>query len=92
MAREVFKLFEQGQIDVVQIWSINHFKSAISQVVTFQQIIPLVVSGQGSVSSNPDHRPLTADHTPYEYEPDEEEILANLLPRNISVQVYKALL
>jgi F-type H+-transporting ATPase subunit gamma len=60
----------------------SNFKSVIAQVPTSQQIIPLVVeapSGNGSATS-------------YEYEPEEEEILARLLPRNLAVQIFRALL
>jgi F-type H+-transporting ATPase subunit gamma len=80
VAREVFKVFEQGSIDVVHI-VYNQFKSAISQIVTFQQIIPL--AGVSKTDSSA---------IPYEFEPEEEGILADLLPRNIAVQVFGALL
>jgi len=56
----------------------------ISQVPTAQQLIP------ASISSDADDE--TEDDTNYEYEPDEEAILADLLPRNISVQVFRAIL
>lgn len=79
VANAVLKQFEAGGIDVVHI-VYNQFKSAISQVVTFQQIIPLVVDEKESNTA------------PYEFEPDEEIILAELLPKNITVQVYSALL
>ena len=77
-ARDITARFEAGEFDVAHI-VYNHFKSAISQVVTFQQIIPLEVSGGGSDAV-------------YEYEPSEAEILTDLLPRNLGVQVYHALL
>jgi len=80
VTREVLKLFDAGSIDIVHI-VYNHFKSAISQVVTFQQIIPLQVKEDASLSN-----------LAYEFEPDEEEILTDLLPRNVTIQVYKALL
>src|SRR5690606_6292273 len=51
----------------------------IAQVPTAQQIIPLVVDGGGSATS-------------YEYEPEEDEILTRLLPRNLAVQIFRALL
>jgi len=80
IAREILKLYETGEFDVVQI-VFNHFKSAISQIVTFQQIIPLpeIPGGAGEPAN-------------YEFEPEEESILADLLPRNITVQIYGALL
>jgi len=86
VAREALKLFEADGIDVVHI-VYNHFKSAISQVVTFQQIIPLFIP-----SSEPETGKQKAEKTPYEFEPSEQEILAELLPRNVAVQIFGALL
>lgn len=79
VARAVLKEFDNGGIDVVHV-VYNRFKSAISQTVTFQQVIPLVVDAK------------QADKTPYEFEPEEDLILNDLLPRNITVQIYGALL
>ena len=74
--------FEAGEFDVCTV-IFNKFKSAISQEVTLKRLIPAEVSedtqGDGAGVS-------------YEYEPDEEELLAAVLPRNISTQVYSALL
>ena len=73
-------MFDAGQFDVCHI-IYNKFKSAMTQIVTFQQLIPFAApagEGQGDVF--------------YEYEPDEAEILAALLPRNLGVQVFRALL
>ena len=80
IAIEVLKLIETKKIDVVTV-VYNHFKSAISQIVTYQNLMPLDV-------------PATAAKTDavYDYEPDEEEILADLLPRNFAMQIFKALL
>jgi F-type H+-transporting ATPase subunit gamma len=83
VAREVVKLFDDGTVDVVHL-VFNHFKSAISQVVTFQQIIPLP---KPKVTEDKKEAPVS-----YEFEPEEEEILADLLPRNIAVQIYGAFL
>jgi F-type H+-transporting ATPase subunit gamma len=84
VAREAIARFEAGEFDVCHI-VYNTFKSAISQIVTFQQLIPLAL---------PEKKPDTANTVAasYEYEPDEEEILAELLPKNLGVQVYRALL
>jgi F-type H+-transporting ATPase subunit gamma len=81
VAREVLNHFRAEGIDVVHL-VYNHFKSAISQVVTFKQIIPL------------QHSELQAAHpiASYEFEPSERAILTDLLPRNIGVQVFEALL
>lgn len=84
VAHRVTHMFEAGEFDVCTV-VYNRFKSAISQVVTEQQLIPFAPpaakaeAGEGALAS-------------YEYEPDEAEILADLLPRNLSVQVFRALL
>ena len=77
---KVLEAFEAGQFDVATI-VYNHFKSAIAQVVTFQQLIPLPLPEATGI-----------EPVPYEYEPDEEEILADLLPRNVNMQIFKSLL
>ncbi len=85
VVRQVLERFAKDGIDVVHI-VYNRFKSAISQEVTFQQVIPL--------GARDDERGTKEESStlPYEYEPSEEEILADLLPKNLSVQIYKALL
>ena len=74
--------FEAGEFDVCTV-IFNKFKSAISQEVTLKRLIPAEV---GEDTQNDDAG------VSYEYEPDEEELLAAVLPRNISTQVYSALL
>ena len=74
--------FEAGEFDVCTV-IFNKFKSAISQEVTLKRLIPAEV---GEDTQDDDQG------VPYEYEPDEEELLAAVLPRNISTQVYSALL
>ena len=83
----IAKMFEDGEFDVCTILY-NHFKSVMSQVVTAQQLIPY------NVEADDDADPADKDEISaiYEYEPDEEEILAQLLPRNLAVQIYRALL
>ena len=66
----------------------NKFKSAISQEVTKQQLIPLDVSNS-SKEENADNSSVKAI---YDYEPDEETILKDLLPKNVSIQIFKVLL
>ena len=78
----VRELFEAGEFDVCTIYY-NAFKSVISQMPTAQQLIPAELPEQGEVAG---------DNAAYEYEPDEETILADLLPRNVSVQIFHALL
>jgi F-type H+-transporting ATPase subunit gamma len=75
--------FEAGEFDVCTV-IFNKFKSAISQEVTLQRLIPAEVSDAQDASDE--------TGVSYEYEPDEEELLAAVLPRNISTQVYSALL
>jgi len=75
--------FEAGEFDVCTV-IFNKFKSAISQEVTLQRLIPAEVSETEDASDD--------SGVSYEYEPDEEELLAAVLTRNISTQVYSALL
>ena len=81
IARKIAALFEQGAFDVCTLF-FSRFKSVIAQIPTAQQIIPPVFAKAA------DAGPTAA----YDYEPEEEEILAELLPRNLSVQVFRALL
>jgi F-type H+-transporting ATPase subunit gamma len=85
--------FEAGEFDVAHI-VYNKFKSAISQIVTWQQLIPLAVSSaqfaEKAIGSA--DRQLPTTNSPYDYEPSEEEILADLLPKNVGIQIYRALL
>ena len=74
--------FEAGEFDVCTV-IFNKFKSAISQEVTLKRLIPAEVG-----EDTPDDDAGVS----YEYEPEEEELLAAVLPRNISTQVYSALL
>ena len=73
--------FEKKEFDVCTIFY-NQFKNVITQIPQEQQIIPLKAS-ETEGSSSEDN---------YEFEPDEDEILSNLLPRNISTQIFKAML
>jgi len=85
VAQKVLSLFDAGEFDVCSV-IFNKFKSAISQIVTVQQLIPFAVEAQAEEATGDDVKPI------YEFEPDEEQILAELLPRNLSIQVYRALL
>jgi len=84
IAVRIRDMFEDGAFDVCTL-IYNKFKSAISQIVTFQQLIPFTVGGAANENAD-------AQLAQYEYEPDEGAILADLLPRNIGMQVYRALL
>ena len=77
-------LYFEGKFDKC-ILVFNKFKSAISQEVTQQQLIPLDVS-ESSKEDNNDAKAI------YDYEPDEETILKDLLPKNVSIQIFKVLL
>ncbi len=66
----------------------NKFKSVISQEVTQQQLIPLDVSNSSKEENSED----SAAKAIYDYEPDEETILKDLLPKNVSIQIFKVLL
>jgi F-type H+-transporting ATPase subunit gamma len=81
IAEKIIARFEAGEFDVCTLFY-SQFKSVISQVPTAQQIIPLEVKEQNSKASS----------TSYEYEPEEDEILTHLLPRNLAVQIFRALL
>lgn len=85
VAQKVLSLFDAGEFDVCSV-IFNKFKSAISQIVTVQQLIPFAVEAQVEEAASDELKPV------YEFEPDEEQILAELLPRNLSIQVYRALL
>ncbi|MGU9980867.1 F0F1 ATP synthase subunit gamma [Phreatobacter sp. HK31-P] len=79
---QVLKLFAEGQFDIATLF-FSRFKSVISQIPTGQQIIPAQVAGEASTG---------AENAPYEFEPGEAEILADLLPRNVTIQIFKAIL
>ncbi len=89
IANVVLGMFEDGTVDVCTL-IYNRFVSAISQIVTRQQLIPFAPPA----AANENEPPAAAQGSGavYEYEPDEAEILAELLPLNLSVQVFRALL
>ena len=78
IAREVMAAFEAGEADVVTIFY-NRFQSVISQIPTEQQVIPAKLEATGATAL-------------YDYEPSEEAILADLLPRGVATQIFTALL
>ena len=88
IAQRVLALFEAGEFDTCSI-VFNRFRSAITQIVTVQQLIPFAQPTSGAETAG---APSLAGGAIYEFEPDEEEILAELLPRNLAVQIYTALL
>ena len=78
IARDILARFEAGECDVVTLF-FNRFQSVIAQIPTAQQIIPAVFEDAGASAQ-------------YDYEPSEEAILADLLPRGVATQVFTALL
>lgn len=82
VSAQVLKLFADGEFDIATLF-FSRFKSVISQIPTGQQIIPAQVAGEASAG---------AENAPYEFEPGEAEILADLLPRNVTIQIFKAIL
>ena len=80
----ILQMFAAGEFDVCSLFYAR-FRSAITQIVARQQLIPFAIEGGAGEAT-------AAGGAVYEYEPDEEQILAELLPRNLSVQVFRALL
>ena len=83
VGRQIISMFEKGEFDVCTLFY-SEFKSVISQVPTALQLIPAAAP----VASDVDQSAASL----YEYEPDAASILADLIPRNLSVQVFTALL
>ncbi len=83
IGHKIIKLFEEGAFDVCTLFY-SEFKSVISQVPTALQLIP-ASAGEGSAAAS-------SGDAIYEYEPDPAAILSTLIPRNISVQIFRALL
>ncbi len=81
VAEDVLARFEAGEFDVATLFY-NEFQSVMSQIPTEQRLIPAAVGDDddGGTAIN------------YEYEPDEDEILADLLPQNLAVQIFRGLL
>lgn len=95
ITEQVLVMFDQGEFDVCSVY-FNAFHSVIRQEAAARQLVPAMIDG----ISDPD-APITAsleeqaqgeDQTDYEFEPDEAKILEALLPRNLGVQIYRALL
>jgi len=83
VASVITQRFEAGEADVVTLFY-NRFRSVVSQVPTLQQLIPAQVAGAAPV--------IDLKGAVYEYEPDEETILATLLPRYLTTQIFSAML
>ena len=83
IATRVMEMFDAGEFDVATV-IFNRFKSAMTQIVTVQQLIPPPMPEASAAPTN--------GGAVYEFEPDEGEILADLLPRNLTVQIFRVLL
>ncbi|MEA2934890.1 MAG: F-type H+-transporting ATPase subunit gamma [Variibacter sp.] len=82
IAEKIVERFEAGEFDVCTLF-FSRFKSVVSQIPTAQQIIPATGNAEA---------PAEGAQAAYEYEPEEDEILAELLPRYVATQIYRALL
>jgi F-type H+-transporting ATPase subunit gamma len=85
VGRAVLHLFKAGEFDVCTV-IYNRFRSVVAQVPTQKQLIPFSLPAADSGQPGGEPRAI------YEFEPDEDEILAELLPRNFAIQIYGALL
>jgi F-type H+-transporting ATPase subunit gamma len=101
IAEKIIALFDKFEFDICTLFY-SRFRSVIAQIPTAQQIIPPVFSqphpvageekGGGGLARRAEDGMRAVGGPVYEYEPDEEEILDQLLPRNIAVQIFRALL
>ena len=82
---KILNLFTRNEFDICTLFY-NQFKSVISQIPQAQQLIPV------SIEKKSNQEPLSSGGSEYEYEPDENDILENLLPKNIATQIYTAFL
>ncbi len=87
VAKRVMEMFEAGEFDVATV-IFNRFKSAMTQIVTRQQLIPPPAPEAGAAAAPAP----SMGGAIYEFEPDESEILTDLLPRNLTVQIFRVLL
>jgi F-type H+-transporting ATPase subunit gamma len=83
VSARIREMFDAGEVDVVTLF-FSKFKSVVSQIPTAKQLIPAEVAAGAP--------PIDLKGSVYEYEPDEETILAELLPRNITTQIFSAML
>jgi len=92
IAGRIVALFEEGAFDVCTVFY-NAFKSVVTQELTRQRLIPLLgTEGEAAELAEGAESGAGLGGAIYEFEPEEEELLAALVPRNISVQIFKALL
>jgi F-type H+-transporting ATPase subunit gamma len=87
VATKVMEMYEAGEFDVASV-VYNRFKSAMTQITTRQQLIPPPPPEETAAEA----APAAGGSASYEFEPDEQEIMADLLPRNLTVQIFRVLL
>ena len=87
IGRALTKRFEDGEFDTCTV-VYNRFKTVMSQIVTFQQLIPFSPPRQAAA----EEAAVDLGGAIYDFEPDEEMILSDLLPRNLSIQIFRSLL
>jgi F-type H+-transporting ATPase subunit gamma len=86
IAERIHGMYEAGEFDVCTI-AFNRFRSAITQVLSLQQLVPV----EPAKVAEPGESMSSEVRAVYEFEPDEAAILKELLPRNLAVQIYGAL-
>jgi len=86
IADDILTMFDDGAFDAATL-IYAQFQSAIAQIVTRQQLVPFAVDAEDGAADSDE-----TNDSAYDFEPSEEGILAELLPRNVGVQVFKALL
>ena len=89
VAEQVLEMYENGEFDICTVFY-NQFESVLTQVVTAMQLIPAALSDADDAKG--DSAAVDLGGASYEYEPDEEAILRDLLPRNVATQLLRALL
>jgi F-type H+-transporting ATPase subunit gamma len=87
VAQKILNLFEEGEFDVCTLFY-SQFKNVITQIPTALQLIPASIEAASEAAAPQSSGPVAI----YEYEPEEKELLDDLLPRNVSVQIFRALL
>ncbi len=90
IAEQLSQMFKDGEFDVCTVFY-NAFKSVISQVVTEQQLIPVRLP-DADAAAEADEDAADLGGAIYDYEPEENDLLGVLVPRNMSVQIYRSLL
>ncbi|MBL42729.1 MAG: F0F1 ATP synthase subunit gamma [Rhodospirillaceae bacterium] len=88
IGKKIIDLFGNNEFDICKVY-FNRFKSVMSQIVTSSQLIPANIEDDVSRENDQD---ISIENIYYDYEPDQDEILDVLLPKNINVQIFQALL